>query len=96
MGGLKNVPVDDAVGGAIAKQEKEREGAAYEKGKSRSENYKADPTSGGGSKDDGYGGMSPSEKEAYKKGHRGSRVPETENGGGYMPPQSPIVTLVSS
>ena len=36
MGGLKNVPVDDAVGGAIAKQEKEREGAAYEKGKSRS------------------------------------------------------------
>ena len=44
---------------------------AYDKGKARHDQYQKDPSKAGGPKDDGYGGMSPDEKEAYKKGHRG-------------------------
>jgi hypothetical protein len=72
MGGLKNVPVDEAVDNAIEKQEKEREDAAYRRGKSRFEKNVSDPGSGGGPRDDGYASMSPREKDAYKKGHGGS------------------------
>ncbi len=44
---------------------------AYDKGKARHDQYHKDPAKAGGPKEDGYGNMSPAEKEAYKKGHRG-------------------------
>lgn len=72
MSGLKNVPVDQAISEAEKKQQKQREEQAYSKGKKRYEQNQSDPSNQGGPKKDGYGSMTPGEKEQYKKGHRGS------------------------
>ena len=71
MGGLKQTDPDEAVEGAIEKQEREREKAAYERGRARHEGNKRTPDKPGGPSDDGYGQMTEREKAAYKKGHRG-------------------------
>ena len=71
MGGLKQTPIDEAISNAEAKQEREREDKAYKKGKDRHQEDQSNPSNRGGPKGDGYGNMSPGEKEAYKKGHRG-------------------------
>lgn len=44
---------------------------AYKKGKDRNRQYHDDPSKKGGPREDGYGNMTPEEKEAYKAGHRG-------------------------
>lgn len=59
------------VGGAGRIGKNLRVDQAYKKGKDRHEGYHEDPTKKGGPKDDGYENMSPEEKEAYKRGHRG-------------------------
>ena len=64
-------PFDDPmIKKAEAKQQAQREQAAYEAGKAR---HKAnqDPNSSGGPKSDGYGSMTEGEKENYKRGYRG-------------------------
>jgi hypothetical protein len=59
------------VGGAGRVQKNLRVQQAYKRGKDRHDAYQKDPSKPGGPKDDNYGNMSPEEKEAYKKGHRG-------------------------
>jgi hypothetical protein len=71
MGGLRNIPVDDAISDVEKKQQQQREAEAYKKGKERHEKNQDDPNNQGGPKEDGYGSMTPGEKEAYKKRHRG-------------------------
>lgn len=61
----------DGVGGFGKMQKNLRTHQAYKKGKDRNKQYQDDPSKPGGPKDDGYANMSPEEKEAYKKGHRG-------------------------
>lgn len=71
MAGLKQTDPDKAVEDAIEKQEREREEAAYKRGKARHKSNKEHPEKSGGPKEDGYGSMTEREKEAYKRGHRG-------------------------
>lgn len=63
--------IDDSIRKAEEKQEQQREHIAYEKGKKRHETNQHDPSNQGGPDKDGYGAMTPREKEAYKRGHRG-------------------------
>jgi len=71
MGGLKQTDPDEAVEGAIEKQEREREKAAYERGRARHQSNQKRPDKPGGPSEDGYGDMTEREKAAYKKGHGG-------------------------
>jgi len=71
MGGLRQEDPDKAVERAIEKQEREREQAAYERGRARHQSNTKHPDKPGGPADDGYGDMTEREKAAYKKGHRG-------------------------
>ena len=58
------------IGGSIDPEDQDRN-EAYKKGQARRQAYQQDPSAGGGPVDDGYGQMTPAEKEAYKRGHRG-------------------------
>ncbi|WGW03055.1 hypothetical protein [Tropicibacter oceani] len=59
------------VGGFGNTQKKLLVEQAYKKGKDRRKKHHDDPANSGGPRDDGYQNMSPEEKEAYKRGHRG-------------------------
>ena len=60
---------DPMVTNAIRRQQGDRERAARQKGQQRRERIQNDPAQGGGPADDGYAGMDPGEKDAYKKGY---------------------------
>jgi hypothetical protein len=68
---MKNEDDIEGVGGFGNVQHNLRVEQAYKKGKDRQEAYQRDPSHPGGPRDDGYEHMSPDEKEAYKRGHRG-------------------------
>ncbi len=71
MGGLRQIPIDDAIDQAEDKQQEEREQDAYESGRNQHDRNEKNPSNDGGPASDGYGSMSDGEKEAYKRGHRG-------------------------
>ena len=69
---MSDDPIDRAIGNAEEKQEQQRDRAAQQRGQARRERIQNDPAKGGSPQDDGYGGMSQREKDAYKKGYGGS------------------------
>lgn len=56
---------------AEEKQQRQRDRDAYKRGKARRDADQNDPSNEGSPGKDRYGSMSPSEKEAYKRGYRG-------------------------
>lgn len=62
---------EDQIRKADDKQQSERDRSAYNAGKKRREQDQADPANSGSPGGDGYGGMSASEKDAYRRGVTG-------------------------
>lgn len=61
----------DDISAAEKHQERQRADAAHKKGKALHDSIQKDPARAGKPSDDDYKNMSPTEKEAYKKGFRG-------------------------
>lgn len=62
---------EDQIARAEAKQQEQRDRQAYKDGQARNRRDREDPSNSGSPGKDGYGSMSVSEKEAYKRGFRG-------------------------
>lgn len=71
VGSGQQVFGSDDISAAEKHQAKQRADEAHKKGKALHKQIHKDPARAGMPSGDGYKGMSPGEKEAYKKGFRG-------------------------